>query len=108
VLDEISGCNLSQRLCQYATAGGAESLGFDGGLLAAGRPADFLAIDLEDPSIAGNSSAELLPIVVFGLNRRAIKDVVVAGRHIYQSGLHPLTEEIVMQYKEVHRKVWGS
>ncbi|MBV8672135.1 MAG: formimidoylglutamate deiminase, partial [Acidobacteriaceae bacterium] len=27
VLDEISGCNLSQRLCHYATAGGAESLG---------------------------------------------------------------------------------
>ncbi|HZD50924.1 MAG TPA: formimidoylglutamate deiminase, partial [Silvibacterium sp.] len=69
VLDEINGHNLSQSLFQYATIGGAESLGCDGGVLASGRPADFLAIDLEDPSIAGNSAAALLPMVVFGLDR---------------------------------------
>ena len=42
VLDEIDGHNLSQRLLQYATMGGAESLGFDSGTFVAGRPADFL------------------------------------------------------------------
>jgi formimidoylglutamate deiminase len=107
VLDEIGGRNLSQMLFQYATAGGAESLGFDGGVLAVGRPADFFAIDLDDISIAGNSAESLLSMVIFGLNRRAITDVVVGGKHIYRDGLHPLDAEIVEQYKEVHRKVWG-
>ena len=107
-LDEIRGQNVSQRLLHYAAAGGAESLGFDGGVLGMGRPADFFAIDLDDASVAGNSAESLLPMVVFGLNRRAITDVVVAGKRIYQDGAHPLTGEIVAQYKEVHRKVWGA
>ena len=77
-------------------------------MLNAGCPADFFAIDLDDPSIAGNSAKSLLPMVVFGLNRRAITDVVVDGKHIYRNGSHPLTDEIVDQYKEVHRKVWGE
>ena len=108
VLDEIVGQGISQRLFHYATAGGAESLGFDGGVLAAGRPADFFAVDLDDPSIAGNSAASLLPMVVFGLNRRAITDVVVGGKHTYRDASHPLAAEIVAQYNEVHRKVWGE
>ena len=108
VLDEIAGLNMSQRLFRYATAGGAESLGFNSGVLAAGRPVDFFAIDLDNPSIAGNSAADLLPMVVFGLDRPAIRDVVVGGKHIYKDGFHPLAEEIISHYKEVHRKVWGQ
>jgi len=108
VLDEIASCNLAHRLMHYATIGGAEALGFDGGALAAGRPADFFAMNLDDPSIAGNSSANLLPMVVFGLDRQAIRDVVVGGKHIYKDGSHPVAGEIVAQYKEVHRKVWGG
>jgi len=69
---------------------------------------DFFAIDLDNPSIAGNSAADLLPMVVFGLDRPAIRDVVVGGKHIYKDGFHPLAEEIISQYKEVHRKVWGQ
>jgi formimidoylglutamate deiminase len=108
VLDEIAGYNLSQRLFRYATAGGAESLGHDSGVLSPGRPADFFAIDLDELSIAGNSAQDLLPMVVFGMNRVAITDVIVGGKHIYKSGSHPLANEIVAQYKEVHRKVWGA
>ncbi len=108
VLDEIGGRSLSQRLCHYATVGGAEALGFDSGVLAAGRPADFFAIDLDDLSIAGNSAADLLSSVVFGLARPAIKDVIVAGNHILKDGAHELQGEIVEQYNEVYRKVWHT
>jgi hypothetical protein len=34
--------------------------------------------------------------------------VVVGGRHIYQDGAHPLADEIVEEYREVHRKVWAA
>jgi formimidoylglutamate deiminase len=108
LMDEIDGQNLSQRLFHYATVGGAEALGFDGGVFAVGRPADFFAIDLDDLSIAGNSASELLPVVVFGLSRPAIKDVIVAGKHILKDGVHTHHDEIVAQYKEVYRKVWRA
>jgi formimidoylglutamate deiminase len=108
VLDEIGTSDLSHRLFHYATVGGAEALGFNSGTLAVGRPADFFAIDLDDISIAGNSAADLLPIVVFGLSRPAIKDVIVAGKHILKDGSHALQHEIVEQYKEVYRKVWHT
>jgi formimidoylglutamate deiminase len=110
ILDDIHQTSLAARLFRYATVDGAEALGFDSGVLAPGRPADFFAIDLDDPSIAGNSAPDstddLLPIVVFGLDRAAIRDVVVAGQPILSDGVHPLRNEIVAQYKEVHRKVW--
>jgi formimidoylglutamate deiminase len=108
VLDEIGGRNMSQRLFQYATAGGAESLGFDSGMLAAGRPADFFAMNLDDPSIAGNSAQGLLPMVVFGMDRVAITDVIIGGKHIYRHRTHPLAEEIVAKYREVCQKVWRA
>jgi formimidoylglutamate deiminase len=108
VLDEIGGYKLSQRLFHYATVGGAEALDFDSGVLATGRPADFFAVNLDDLSIAGNAPADLLPIVVFGLARPAIKDVIVAGKHILKDGAHALQDEIVAQYKEVYRKVWHA
>jgi formimidoylglutamate deiminase len=106
VLDEIAGRNLSQRLFHYATVGGAESLGFDSGVLAVRRPADFFSVDLSDVSIAGNSVEDLLPLIVFGLSRTAIRDVIVGGKHILRDGQHPLQSEIVHLYQSVHRKVW--
>jgi formimidoylglutamate deiminase len=108
VLDEIRGRNLSQRLFQYATAGGAQALGFDSGVITAGRPADFFAVDLSDPSIAGNSAEDLLASIVFGLSRTAIRDVIVGGEHILRDGRHPLQEEIVNLYQSVYRKVWQA
>jgi len=108
VLDEIAGRNLSQRLFHYATVGGAEALGFDSGVLAVGRPADFFSVDLNDVSIAGNSVEALLPLIVFGLSRTAIRDVIVGGKHILRDGQHPLQPEIVHLYQSVHRKVWQA
>ena len=105
ILDDIHATPIAARLFSYATRGGAESLGFDGGMLAPGHPADFFAVDLNDLSLAGNSPADLLPIIVFGLNRTAITDVIVAGNHILENSAHPLQREIVEQYQRVYRKV---
>jgi formimidoylglutamate deiminase len=108
LLDSIHETPLATRLFNYATQGGAEALGFDGGVLAPGRPADFFTVDLDDVSIAGNSAEALLPLIVFGLERSAIRDVVVAGRHMLKDGRHELGEEIVEHYKEVSGKVWSN
>ena len=90
----------------YATVGGAQALGFDSGVIAPGRPADFFAIDLNDLSIAGNFADDLLASIVFGLSRTAIQDVIVGGKHILISGRHKLQDEIVNLYQSVYQKVW--
>jgi formimidoylglutamate deiminase len=108
ILDQIDNVDLSTRLFSYATEGGARSLGVDAGKLQPGQMADFFTVDLNDPSIAGASAAELLPMVVFSLSRSAIRDVVVGGRTVLSDGHHEAQQEIVAHYREVHEKVWKN
>jgi formimidoylglutamate deiminase len=77
---------LARRLHGFASRGGMRSLGLPGGTLAPGEPADFLSVDLEDPSVAGASSGDLLPVVVFSASRAAVRDVVVGGVAIVTDG----------------------
>ena len=102
----VGGGSLAGRLFECATVHGARSLGVDGGELRAGTPADFFTVDLKDVSIAGAEAAELLPMIVFGMNRSAIRDVAVDGRFIVRDRRHVLQDEIVERYEELHAKVW--
>jgi formimidoylglutamate deiminase len=108
ILDQIGGQTLASRLFDCATLHGARSLGVSAGELTPGSLADFFTVDLNDVSIAGNSGEDLLPLAVFSLNRSAIRDVMINGRWVVRDQRHPLQEEIVSRYKELHRKLWGS
>lgn len=110
LLDQIGGEPLAARLFACATTSGAHSLAVPAGELRPNAAADFFTIDLRDPSIAGHSAAhssgDLLPLIVFALNRSAVRDVAVHGRLVLRDGQHPLQHEIVSRYAEVHAKVW--
>jgi formimidoylglutamate deiminase len=107
VLDGIGDRAIAARLFDCATKNGARSLKIDAGEFKEGRLADFVTVDLEDLSIAGNSAEDLLPMIVFGMNRTAVRDVAVGGRLILRDGRHELEDEIVSRYKAVHARVWG-
>ena len=79
---------IAQRLFDCATVNGAASIGFDGGRIRPGAPADFFSVDLNDPSIAGAPVDDLLTTIVFSLSQRAVRDVVVAGKRIVENGKH--------------------
>jgi formimidoylglutamate deiminase len=96
----------ARRLFECTTLAGARSIGHNVGLLEPGREADFFSIDLSDPSIAGWTIDSLLANIVFGLNRTAIRDVVVGGNQIVSDGLHPLGEEIIHDFVELQRNLW--
>jgi len=96
--DDASSSALARRLFDCATINGAHSIGFGGGKLEAGAPADFFTVDLDDPSIAGSSREDLLANIVFSLSRAAVRDVVVAGRRIVEDGRHPDQESIVEKF----------
>lgn len=98
---------LAARLFDCATVNGGRSIGAPGGVLEPGRPADFFTVDLDDPSIAGASSDDLLSSIVFSLSRTAIRDVVVGGRRIVAEGKHAQQEEIVQRFKKLQEKLWS-
>lgn len=106
ILDATQSKPMAARLLDCATVHGAEALGVSAGELKSGSCADFFTVDLRDSSIAGHSAADLLPMLVFSLNRSAIRDVVVNGKMILRDREHPLRAEIVTRYERVHRKVW--
>jgi formimidoylglutamate deiminase len=108
ILDQIGEQTLASRLFDCATVHGARALGVPTGGLTVGSSADFFTVDLDDVSIAGNSGNDLLPLSVFSLSRSAIRDVMVNGRWVVRDQRHPLQEEIVARFKELHRKLWGS
>jgi formimidoylglutamate deiminase len=98
---------LAARLFECATINGAQSIGAFSGTLDEGSPADFFTVDLDDPSIAGASSDDLLSAIVFSLSRTAVKDVVVGGKQIVENGRHAQQEEIVEKFKLLQKKLWG-
>ena len=98
--DETDESALARRLFACATTSGATSIGFDGGTLEPGAPADFFTVDLDDPSIAESSPENLLANIVFSLSRAAIKDVVVRGTPIVTDGRHKDQEEIVTAFRQ--------
>ena len=106
ILDQMNERSLAAQLFDCATVHGAHALAVSSGELKPGAFADFFTVDLNDVSIAGNSAEDLLPMLVFSLNRSAIRDVVVNGRFIVRDQQHLLQEEIVSRYRELHEKVW--
>jgi len=103
---------LALRLYGIASQGGMRSLGLPGGTLSPGEPADFLSIDLEDPSVAGASAEDLVVAVVFSAARTAVRDVWVGGNAIVTNGEswagRPGGREIARDFARVMKKLWGG
>ncbi len=100
------GNDLSKRLFASATESGAASLGVNAGALEIGRAADFISVDLNDPSLAGADAESLLDHLVFSIERSAIRDVWVAGEQIVCNGRHRMQDQIVDDFSAVQRSLW--
>jgi formimidoylglutamate deiminase len=101
------GSAIANELFDCATINGARSIGATGGTLEPGRPADFFTIALDDPSIAGASTDDLLANVVFASSRAAVREVVVGGRPIVSEGQHLIQEEIIERFNDLQKRLWG-
>ena len=106
--DDTSESALADRLLQCATVNGARSLGFDGGRIEVGAPADFFSVDLRDPTIAGALVSDLLSSVVFSASRAAVKDVIVGGKQIVHDGRHVAQDEVITAFSALQKRLWGK
>jgi formimidoylglutamate deiminase len=71
---------VARKLLESATESGARSLGLKAGRIAKNHHADFFAIDLDSPLLAGWSVETLLEAFIFGTGNEAIAEVCVGGR----------------------------
>lgn len=104
VLDSERGGvgGLGAKLYRIASEGGMRSLGFPGGGLRPGEPADFIEVDLDDPSIAGCGADDLMANVTFCLQRTGIRGTWVAGEKLaldFDAALPP--------FRAAMRRLWG-
>ena len=78
VLADESGA-VAPLLLAAGTAGGAASLGVDAGRIAAGTWADFVAVDLASPLLAGAAGDDVLAALIFGGTESALAATCVGG-----------------------------
>jgi 5-methylthioadenosine/S-adenosylhomocysteine deaminase len=72
----------AERAFAMGTREGAAMLGLEAGVIARGRPADLVAVDLGHPSL--HPPIDLLKNVVYALSPQAITDVWVHGRRVVE------------------------
>jgi formimidoylglutamate deiminase len=111
VLDDPPG-SLAERLFAAATAGGMASLGVAGGRLAPGEPADFIVVDLDDPSVAGAAPEDFLAALVFGGSARAIRGTYVAGEAVIDDGRASPTrapeDRVLAEFRAAMKRIWAD
>jgi 5-methylthioadenosine/S-adenosylhomocysteine deaminase len=85
------------------TRSGAEILGLDAGVIAPGRLADLVALDLDDASL--HPRTDLLKSLVYAMSHRAVTDVWVHGRRVVESGRLATvdTRELLANVRELTR-----
>ena len=93
---------LGAKLYRIASEGGMRSLGIGGGGLRVGEPADFIAVDLEDPSIAGANADDLMANVTFSMERTAVRGTWVAGEPLRIDAAAALPP-----FRAAMRRLWG-
>ncbi len=98
--------DIANILFDCATVNGARSIGAPNGVLAAGRPADFFTVDLDDPTIAGASKDALLASIVFSSSRAAVRKVVIGGKPVVSEGRHLIQEEVVERFRDLQKRLW--
>jgi formimidoylglutamate deiminase len=90
---------VGQFLYGLAAAGGAQALGLRAGAIAAGRRADLVVLDTNDPALAAQTIDDLLDAAIFGPSRLPVRDVMVAGRWVVREGHHGNEQAALAGYR---------
>ncbi|RDV37090.1 formimidoylglutamate deiminase [Bradymonadaceae bacterium TMQ3] len=92
-------------LWEMGSVGGARALGRSvSGRVEVGQPADFVALDLQSPSLWGASAATLLDHIVLSMSASAVRHTVVAGRLIIEDRRHVHEDALLAGARELMAK----
>ena len=91
----VRGRHESSDLLAMATSNGMQSIGWEGGALAAGYLADFTTVRLDSVRTAGIDDP--LAAVMFAATGADVTDVVVGGRQVVKAGRHQLIDDVAAE-----------
>ena len=86
-----------------ATRCGAEAFGIDAGVIAEGKLADAVLVDLNNPMMVGDYN--LIANMVYSADSSVIDTVICGGRVLMQNRHVPGEEEIIERARKVCRKI---
>ncbi len=86
-----------------ATRCGAEAFGIDAGVIAEGKLADAVLVDLNNPQMVGDYN--LIANMVYSADSSVIDTVICGGRVLMQNRYVPGEEEIIERARKVCRKI---
>ncbi len=69
-------------LLDYGTRRGAQSLGLETGVIVPGKLADFVAIDVTHPALAGWNAGDFLDMLFFGASAQVVVGTWISGQRI--------------------------
>ena len=103
---------VAPKLLEAGALGGAAATGLQLGRIAEGCRADLVALDLDDPALAGvaaspDSEEALLAALVLGGHTHLVRDVWVGGRQVVTDGVMLRWQSALDSYRKVARRVWG-
>ena len=78
--------------------GGRTAAGRETGAIAPGSWADLLAVDLDNPVMAGRMGDQMLDSLIFAGHDGLVREVWSAGRHLVKNGRHIDHDSIVSDY----------
>ena len=69
-------------LLNYGTRSGAMALGIEAGIIAPGMSADFIAVDINHPVMAGWTTNDFLNTLFFGASSEVITQTWMQGKRV--------------------------
>ena len=93
------GASVGTTLWAAAARDGARACGRATGVIAAGRRADLVVLDADEPALAGVPVDDVLDAAIFGPCRRPVRDVLAGGRFIVREGRHASEETVLARFR---------
>ena len=92
-------------LWRAAAEGGAKALAQPAGAITAGRRADLVVLDGNNPTLAAKTGDQILDALIFSGNDNAVDHVMVGGEWVIESGRHAEEQRTADRFREVMRKL---
>ena len=100
VVSRAEDASTGTTLYREALRGGSQAAGRPVGGLVAGNRADIVVLDGEHATLTGRVGDSILDSWVFAEAGCPVLDVMVGGRWVVRSGLHPLQDSAVEGYRK--------
>jgi formiminoglutamate deiminase len=99
------GSSTGRHLHDVVRRGGAQALGLDTGVLAAGRTADVVILDETHAALVGRAKDQALDSWIFAAGDGAVRDVFAGGRHVVAQGRHVHRDRILRRFTGTVRRL---